>query len=153
MNLWDWAGQAYARPGVQSACLALQDDHGQCVSFLLWALWLRDQGRAPTRQGLARAAGLARPWEDQVLKPLRVARRALKTLGPAAGPAGLYTQAQALELDTERGLIETLQAADIDTRPETTAPLTALAAAATAWSGSLTAISTLEALAEAFSAS
>ena len=152
MSLWDWAALAYARPGVQTACLALQDDHGQCVSFLLWALWLQDQGRAPTRQGLARAAGLARPWEDQALRPLRAARRALKTLDPVGEPASLYAQAKAVELETERGLMRALQAADIDTRAEAASPLAALVAAATAWNGSLTAISTLEALAEAFSA-
>ena len=33
MAIWEWALGAYARPDVSDACLALQDDHGQNVSF------------------------------------------------------------------------------------------------------------------------
>jgi uncharacterized protein (TIGR02444 family) len=36
---WEWALDAYARPGVAEACLELQDVHGQNVPLLLWAAW------------------------------------------------------------------------------------------------------------------
>ena len=45
-DLWTWACAAYAAPGVAEACLSLQDDYGQCVSFLLWRLWALSEGRA-----------------------------------------------------------------------------------------------------------
>jgi uncharacterized protein (TIGR02444 family) len=152
MSLWDWAAQAYARPGVKAACLTLQDAHSQCVSFILWALWLQAQGRAPTRQGLARAAALARSWEIDALRPLRAARRALKALAAHPDHGDLYAQALATELNAEGGLMRALETAAIATRAEPASPLGALTAAAAAWSAELPSNSALEALAQAFSA-
>ena len=45
MRLWSWALEAHARPGVGEAALAAQDDHGQCVSLLLWRAWTVAEGR------------------------------------------------------------------------------------------------------------
>ena len=109
MPLWDWAVAAYGRPGVERACLALQDSHGQNVSYLLWAAWARTTDPAL----LARAAGIARHWEDMTLEPLRAARRALKTEFPAVPDAareGLRADVKAAELRAERLLLESLEA-------------------------------------------
>jgi uncharacterized protein (TIGR02444 family) len=109
VGLWDWALRAYGREGVPQACLALQDDHGQNTSFLLWAVW------AETADGaqLAAAAAVARGWDALALGPIRAVRRALKS--PFAGVEdgareALREDVKAVELRTERVLMEALEA-------------------------------------------
>lgn len=109
MNLWDWALAAYARPGVAPACLVLQDDHGQNVPLLLAAGWACAEGRALDAKD---AAGLARTWEAAVVLPLRAARRALKSPAPAIDDPSreaLRTRVKAVELESERLLLEALE--------------------------------------------
>lgn len=109
MALWDWAVEAYGRPGVADAALALQDEHGQNTCFLLWAVW----AKGPEPRTMVRAAELARGWEAQVLEPLRVARRNLKgeTAGvDAAARQRLREDVKAAELQSERVLLDSLEA-------------------------------------------
>jgi len=109
MSLWAWALEAYGRPGAPRACLALQDEHGQNASFLLWAVWAKTADPAL----LARAAQVARAWDGQVLSPLRDIRRRLKPPFPpvdAAAREGLRDDVKAAELRAERVLMETLEA-------------------------------------------
>jgi uncharacterized protein (TIGR02444 family) len=97
---------------VEALCLRLQDEHGQCVSFLLWAAWAGAQGRRIDATALREAASMARGWETTVLRPLRSARRALKTARPglpAAEQAALGARVQAEELTAERLLLEALE--------------------------------------------
>jgi uncharacterized protein (TIGR02444 family) len=108
MGVWDWTLEAYARPGVPEACLALQDQHGQNTSFLLWAVW----AEAADPDLLARAGEAARRWEALALAPLRAVRRALKPpLAPIenARREGLREDVKAVELRAERVLMETLE--------------------------------------------
>lgn len=109
MGLWDWTLEAYGRPGVAEACLALQDRHRQNTSFLLWAVW----AEAADPALLARAADVARRWEMLALSPIREVRRALKP--PFGGVAdepreGLRDEVKAVELRAERVLMEALEA-------------------------------------------
>lgn len=107
MGIWDWALQAYARPGVPEACLALQDQHGQNTSLLLWAVYAQANDAAL----LARAAEAARAWDRVALVPLREVRRALKApLPPLEDRAreDLRQDVKRLELAAERLLLETL---------------------------------------------
>jgi uncharacterized protein (TIGR02444 family) len=69
---------AYASREVERICLELQDEHDQCVSYLLWALWAEERQGAVDAALAMRAAALARTFEIGVLKPLRTARRTLK---------------------------------------------------------------------------
>lgn len=152
MRLWDWALEAYARPGVEALCLELQDQDGQCVSFLLWAAWAAIEGRTPDADRLATAAGVARDWEAFVGSPLRAARRGLKR--PFAGVAEVEREALRLRLGVEElaaeGLL--LEALEALSPPEGgKADLAeALAAAGAAWSPPPP-MATIEALAGAFS--
>jgi uncharacterized protein (TIGR02444 family) len=73
--IWAWVLAVYDRPGVPEATLALQDNHGQNTSFLLWAVY----ARATDRGLLDQAAAIARAWDQTALIPIRQARRALKT--------------------------------------------------------------------------
>jgi uncharacterized protein (TIGR02444 family) len=110
-EFWDWAVAAYARDGVAGACLALQDDHGQCVPLLLWAAW-----RSHLEQGVgdgeaAKAADVARIWADAVVAPLRQVRRRLKTElddGDAAVRLPLREKIKRAELEAERALMRRL---------------------------------------------
>jgi len=130
---WDWMVAAYARPGAREASLELQDRHGQCVSFLLWAAWTGETAPAP----LQLAARFARRWEAEVVAPLRGVRRALK---PARPPTldvvrqDLRAQVQAVELGAERMLVEALQRM-VPAAAEPASRLAALKSAASAWGG------------------
>jgi uncharacterized protein (TIGR02444 family) len=112
--LWPYALTIYDRPGVQPLLLDLQDVHGQCVPLLLWALWMSAEGRSGDPGAAARAAELARAWQDAAIAPLRALRRQLK--GPA-GPGSPARRQQlrggvrALELEAERLLLEMLEEA------------------------------------------
>lgn len=109
MSLWDWALEAYSRPGAPEACLALQDEYGQNISYLLWAVWAEGPGAAALAEGQA----LARRWDETVLKPLREVRRALKPALAGVGDRareGLREDLKAAELRAERVLMESLEA-------------------------------------------
>lgn len=112
MSLWDWALDAYARPGVADACLQLQDGHGQCVPYLLWAAWAAADGRALSPSTLTRGAALARAWEAAAVAPLRQVRRGLKSpifdLDDDAREAA-RGQVKAAELAAERVLMQALE--------------------------------------------
>ncbi|ESQ94600.1 TIGR02444 family protein [Asticcacaulis benevestitus] len=107
-DFWTWAVKAYGGEGVAAACLSLQDDHGQNVPLLLWAVWLD----GPVDEALAlKAAELARLWSDEVIVPLRFLRRRLKTAlteGDAAHRLPLREKIKGLELEAERALMAQL---------------------------------------------
>ncbi len=112
---WDWAVEAYARPGAAEACLALQDEHGQNVPLMLWVVWRCRTGTAPGPQALDSAAVTARAWDEVVIRPLRTVRRRLRE--PLEGPSAEAREAfrervKALELEAERLLMEALEALD-----------------------------------------
>jgi uncharacterized protein (TIGR02444 family) len=153
VNLWDWAVRAYARPGVEALSLKLQDGHGQCVSYLLWAAWAADSGRKVDDAGLTQAAALALEWEAAVLRPLRSARRALRrplSAIDAARQDSLRTRLQADELAAERLLLEALDAMTPVVAGEPVGLDQALAAAAKTW-GDPPPAALLEAFRRAFS--
>ncbi|MFI4936342.1 MAG: TIGR02444 family protein [Caulobacterales bacterium] len=138
--LWPFALEIYARPGVEPLLLTLQDDHGQCVAFLIWALWAAAQGRVLDGAALATAAELARAWQDAAVAPLRGLRRSLKLRAFVAPPAGarerLREGVKSLELDAERMLLQMLDAASPPPAARGQAdPLTTLENAAAAWGG------------------
>jgi uncharacterized protein (TIGR02444 family) len=112
LRLWDFAQAAYARPGVEAACLALQDEHGQCVPLMLWRLWTVGEGRAVEDELLRSAAMTARAWDEAAVVPLRQVRRRLKPRFPPIPDASrleLREGLKAAELRAERILLETLE--------------------------------------------
>lgn len=144
MSLWDWAVEAYGRPGTEDACLALQDRYGQCAPLLLWALWA-NPGEDALKDGLA----VAKRWHHGVIAPLRAARRTLKE--PAFSHEDLREEIKAAELKAEKGLLEAL--AKVSRRRKGEA-LDALMAASAAWGvGAGAPKQALQQLADAVSAS
>src|SRR6185295_9424136 len=85
VRLWDFALAAYARPGAEAACLALQDEHGQCVPLLLWRLWTVAEGRDVDAALEVSAAAAAPAWDAAAVAPLRKLRRGLKAPFPPFG--------------------------------------------------------------------
>jgi uncharacterized protein (TIGR02444 family) len=102
---WDFSLRVYGQPGAAPACLALQDRHGLDVNLLLLCCWLGHCQRAkPSRAEIARLADAVSAWHNDVVRPLRQARRRLKAPGPAIAPAlaeALRQEVKRLELDAE----------------------------------------------------
>jgi uncharacterized protein (TIGR02444 family) len=152
LSAWARALAAYASSEVERICLELQDKDGQCVSYLLWALWADEQRRAVDATLAARAAALARTFETGALAPLRTARRTLKAeIDGALDPAreAARERIKADELAGEALLLRSLEAMT-PTRLAAWDQPGALAAAVAAWAPSPPPIQLAE-LASAFS--
>ena len=110
---WDWAVEAYGRPGAADACLALQDRLGQNVPLMLWAVWRARTGACPDADALAEAAAIARRWEAAAVGPLRAVLRTLRD--PLPGPSDedretFRRRVKTLELEAERLVMTALEA-------------------------------------------
>ncbi|MDN3556058.1 TIGR02444 family protein [Halomonas maura] len=102
--LWDFALALYGRPGVEAACLHLQDDAGVDVVELLWRCWLYHHGLAS-----GEAPEAVRRWQAEVTAPLRRRRRALKEEARhRADVAALRERLKASELEAEREALSRL---------------------------------------------
>jgi len=110
-RFWDFSLERYGRPGVEAACLALQDAHDMDVNLVLLAAWLAQDGRRLAPPLATRLRQLGDGWQARVMQPLREARRALKAHGPGADLAPLGADCRRallrVELDLER--LEQLQ--------------------------------------------
>ncbi|MEQ5803763.1 TIGR02444 family protein [Halomonas sp. H10-9-1] len=114
--LWPFALALYARPGIEAACLRLQDDAGVDVCELLWRCWLLHHGAIPGPDG---EAGLVevRRWQRGVTRPLRRLRRELKAAAAESeGVARLRETLKRAELQAEREALARLEAVAM-TRP------------------------------------
>lgn len=153
MSLWERASRAHESAEVERLCLELQDDHDQCVSYLLWAIWAGEQGR-PVDAALAlRAAALVRDWEVGVLRPLRAVRRRLKA--PVAGISDSAQEAsrerlKGEEIAAERLLLDALEAMTPAAGRQSGDLTAAIGAAQAAWASPAPGQSLIE-LADAFS--
>jgi uncharacterized protein (TIGR02444 family) len=99
---WRFSLAIYARPGVASACLVLQDQYRRDVNLALYCSWLGVSGRGRLDAGsLAAADHAVADWRRDVVENFRAARRAIKA---AALPDsdGVYAKAKAVELEAER---------------------------------------------------
>lgn len=100
---WQFSGRVYAGRGVAEACLALQDRHRLDVNLLLFCAWAGSNGRRLDGGDLGQLRALAWPWQDNVVSPLRGARRWLKqqtTLPEDLGDA-FREEVKSLELQAE----------------------------------------------------
>ncbi len=113
MSLWEWSIRAWAAPGVEGACLDLQDAQGQNIPLLLWAAWTAATGRTLAGDDIEAACDTARVWQETAVAPLRGVRRALKTRIPDLEDddrEAIRAQVQAVEIDAERRLLGALEA-------------------------------------------
>lgn len=108
-DLWSFSLKTYALPGVQEACLRLQDG-GADVCLLLCGAWLGWRGVECDGQRLERLKALAEPWQREVIQPLRTLRIDWRAAAATDSDLGLLReQLKSLELEAERQLLLRLQ--------------------------------------------
>ncbi|NIF19286.1 TIGR02444 family protein [Pantoea sp. Cy-639] len=108
-DLWNHALALYARPGVEAACLALQE-LGADVCLLLCGTWLQARGVPPDAQRRQALHALAGPWQLDVVAPLRTLRQQWREQAQGDPQLnGLRAQVKRLELQAERTLLERLE--------------------------------------------
>ena len=102
---WTFSLGYYRGAGVSEACLELQDNCGVDVNVVLFLLWQASQRRLVATADVKALADKVRPWQIEVIGPIRTLRRRLKTDAPLLdkGPAELFrTKVKAIELEAER---------------------------------------------------
>ncbi|MGQ7792483.1 TIGR02444 family protein [Faunimonas sp. B44] len=101
---WRFALAVYGRPGVAEACLLLQDSCGVDVNVLLVALFSARAGRPLSPSGIAAADAAIARWREEVVRPLRVVRRAMKSEAAVFGGDGemVRNRVKAAELAAEQ---------------------------------------------------
>jgi uncharacterized protein (TIGR02444 family) len=102
---WRFSLSFYRQPGVAESCLRLQDEAGADVNLLCYLLWHAALERRLTAADVALIEQRIAPWRAQVVVPLRMVRRALKTPPAAMPPAAAEAyrgKVKALELEAER---------------------------------------------------
>lgn len=108
-DLWNFALNLYARPGVEAACLQWQDQGGD-VCLLLCAMWLGERGVTPDAQRMRALREQADAWQTEVVGPLRSVRQQWRQAAADDSQlAGLREQIKGLELAAERILLERLE--------------------------------------------
>src|SRR5579864_2603173 len=104
---WNFSVAAYSASGVEDEFLALQDQSGLDVNLVLFCAFLGAvHGVALTPDEIAAARREVGPWHQDVVRPLRAARRRLKTIelhdaDAAKAAAELRTRVKAAELEAE----------------------------------------------------
>jgi len=109
--LWDFALALYAKPGVEAACLTLQEEAEIDVCELLFHCWLCSSGLEAIPAVLADEREQRRLWQCQVTEVLRGLRRDLKAQAGASEPvAALRETIKQAELMAERENLQRWQA-------------------------------------------
>ncbi len=102
---WTFSLGYYRGAGVSEACLELQDNCGVDVNVVLFLLWMASLKRRVAPADVKALADKVRPWQTDVIGPIRDLRRRLKTDAPLLekGAAELFrTRIKAIELESER---------------------------------------------------
>ena len=96
----------YGLPGVERACLELQDRHRIDVTLLLFCVWRAwEFGEIVSENDLEAAELAIGAWRREVIEPLRRARRAMKLIDPIGDASEVdvaRSEAMRLELELER---------------------------------------------------
>ena len=109
LSFWDFSIAVYSASAVQDECLSLQDQFGLDVNLVLLGAYLGAvPGVALTADDIASARQQVQQWQADIVRPLRAARRSLKTIGlgndaqVVTAAMDLRTNIKAAELDAER---------------------------------------------------
>ncbi len=112
-GFWDFSNRIYRSPDVRQCCLSLQDLYGLDVNLLLFSCWhARSRGLFESDL-VAKALTFSGNWSEHVVKPLRSARRWMKTQTENVLNEDFQTlreDIKALELQCERFQEHTLEA-------------------------------------------
>ena len=105
---WNFSLAVYGANAVEDECLKLQDQFGLDVNLLLLCAFLgAGHGVALTSGDIASAHQEVDQWNEDIVKPLRAARRHLKTIelrdaDAVKAAAQLRAQVNVAELESER---------------------------------------------------
>lgn len=117
-DLWTFALACYARPGVETLSLELQEQ-GVDICLLLCGSWLEVRAIRCTPQRLERLQRLANSWQHEVVTPLRTLRQAWRDAAQTdAELKALREQVKALELTAEKTLLGRLENETRDWPPD-----------------------------------
>jgi len=109
-DVWSYALKLYARPGVETACLSLQEG-GADVCLVLAAAWLGSTGVAFATVRMSELESTAQGWREAVVVPLRSLRQGWRESAKQdAQLAPLREQIKQLELEAEKVLLGRLEA-------------------------------------------
>jgi len=109
--LWDFALAFYAKPGIEEACLTLQEEAGVDVCELLLHCWLYSFGLEAKPSAFALQREQRHLWQRQVTQVLRTLRRDLKASAASNEPvAALREIIKQAELLAERENLQRWQA-------------------------------------------
>jgi len=104
---WNFSLAVYGTSAVQDECNNLQDQFGLDVNLVLLCAFLGAvHGVTLTSDDIASVRQEVGQWHEQIVRPLRAARRQLKTIElqdpVAASAANLRRQVKVAELESER---------------------------------------------------
>jgi uncharacterized protein (TIGR02444 family) len=105
---WNFSLAVYGASAVQDECLDLQDQFGLDVNLIMLCAFLgAGHGVALTSDDISSARQEVELWHEDIVKPLRVARRKLKTIelhdaDAMKAAAQLRAQVKAAEFESER---------------------------------------------------
>jgi uncharacterized protein (TIGR02444 family) len=102
---WSFSLRVYASPGVEAECLRLQDAAGADINLVLYCSWLgAERGLCLRQEDWDDALALSQRWQGAAVRPLRVARKAVKLLPEMAHSEveAFRRQLAATELQGER---------------------------------------------------
>ena len=104
---WNFSIAVYGASAVQDECLILQDQFGLDVNLILLCAFLGAvHGVTLTSDDIASVRQEVGQWHEQIVRPLRAARRHLKAIelqdADAASAADLRRQVKTAELESER---------------------------------------------------
>jgi uncharacterized protein (TIGR02444 family) len=120
---WDYSLRLYGRPGVEEACLVLQDEFDLDVNIVLFCLWAGTAGPGQlTAAELSECIARGGLWQREVVQRLRYIRRTLKQDALGATPELITVfrpRAQSLELAAEHTQQLLLAGSAPDTRGTT----------------------------------
>lgn len=111
--LWRFSLRVYRAPGVQEACLALQDECCADVNLVLLCAFAGHDGRSLDKRRLRQAMARVGHWQVDVIAPVRAARRALKRHPPPDAQAAQELRKRILGVELELEYVEQSMLADL----------------------------------------
>lgn len=122
--IWDFVLGYYRQQGVSEAAIALQDSAGVDVNMILFLMWMAAGKRMLGAADVKTVSETSRPWQHQVVVPIRGVRRLLKENAPLVeGEAAqaYRKKVQALELEGEQLQLNAMAALSAKLKPGTAA--------------------------------
>ena len=99
-TFWDYSIRTYEK--LNSPFIFLQDHAGLDVNLLLFCCWVGQAGRVLSDKQIILLCEKVMPVRDNLINPLRKARRFAKTLGVISDPERFKNNILSIELESER---------------------------------------------------